>query len=486
MLAREWRFLRRTTVFWIALTTAWSALGLGAWHGVRRWHHDRAEAKSLNEQTEAKLERNKVRLLYINKALASPHPETITRSEFEWGPRQTLWADAWDPPTSVLPEAPLAFLATGRSDTLPHSYVSSAWRGLEPNAPTMDDPVTLLTGDFDLKFVILDILPLLIVLLCFDLLATEREDGTLRLILAQSISFSSLLVARATVRGLFIAASGVIAMLAACVAVAMDGGNIWPGRFAAYVAVVWVYLFFWILMAVFVNTFNGSGMVNSLVLGGSWLLMVILLPGILPVVAESVAPTPSRAFYIDLARAARLGIYNGAVDKRATHERQQSMLNAFLVRHPEWANDKSLNRTSLLGAARGEEHSAMLKEITDRFETAHDRQRRVIGWLSIVSPALVADRILTRLSGNSDERQQMFLDQSVAFFDKSKQYFWPRIFRWEIFTPQRFSEIPRFHFSEESGSEIGISCVPLCAVLLLWAIGIALLTWKRLSARPVL
>jgi len=57
-----------------------------------------------------------------------------------------------------------------------------------------------LIGDFDLKFVILDVLPLLILLMSFDLVATEREDGTLRLILAQAVSFRSLLLTRAVLR----------------------------------------------------------------------------------------------------------------------------------------------------------------------------------------------------------------------------------------------------------------------------------------------
>jgi hypothetical protein len=34
----------------------------------------------------------------------------------------------------------------------------------------------------------------------FDLVATEREDGTLRLILAQAVSFRSLLLTRAVLR----------------------------------------------------------------------------------------------------------------------------------------------------------------------------------------------------------------------------------------------------------------------------------------------
>jgi ABC-type transport system involved in multi-copper enzyme maturation permease subunit len=54
--------------------------------------------------------------------------------------------------------------------------------------------VALWIGDFDVNFVVLSVLPLILSLSCFDLLANEQEDGTLRLILAQPVSFRKLLL----------------------------------------------------------------------------------------------------------------------------------------------------------------------------------------------------------------------------------------------------------------------------------------------------
>jgi ABC-2 type transport system permease protein len=486
ILLNEWRFFRRTTIFWIVLMATWSCLALAGWNGVQRWQRDAQQAKSLNLQIRARMDRNRTRLSQINAAIASGHPELISKSELDWGPRQTLWVDAWDPPTSVLPAAPLAYPATGRSDTLPHSYVSSAWRGLEPNAPTTDDPLMLLTGDFDMKFAIMAVLPLILVLTCFDLVATEREDGTLRLLLSQSTSFRSLLLCRAAVRGSLVMGSLIVAVVLVALFVLLHGGTIWFWRAAAYLGVSVLYLLFWLLVAVLVNTLGRSGTVNSLLLGGTWLTLVILLPGLMPVIAESVAPTPSRAVYIDFARAARLGIYNGSVDEKSTQQRQAEMVNAFLRRHPEWAADPKLSRAAMLGAARGEEHSAMLANITDQFDAARTRQQKVIRLLAVVTIASQTDTILTELSGNSDSRQTSFLRQSRQFFDASKHYFWPRIFRDEIFTPERFADIPLFSFREQTAADVFGPCVFPAILFSIWGCIVFVVTLLGLGRKPVL
>jgi len=225
MLVREWKFFRKSTIFWIVLAATLLSLGLGAWNSYRRWSSNHTQVRLLNQQVESKLSETRARLVEIREAIASGNTNKITKQELEWGPQQTQWVNAYNPPTAVLPVAPLAFLATGRSDILPRTYKSSPWRGLEPNAPTTDDPVALLIGDFDLKLVVLAILPLILVLSCFDLLASEREDGRLRLILCQPVSFRKVLLCRAAVRGSLVVGSLLITIAALASAVHLAGGG---------------------------------------------------------------------------------------------------------------------------------------------------------------------------------------------------------------------------------------------------------------------
>ena len=257
--------------------------------------------------------------------------------------------------------------------------------------------------------------------------------------MAQAVSFPSLLLTRAVLR-----AGSVIALMIAAIAGSSIAVYVLGDRFpllplSLYVVASIVYLSLWAGLAVVVNTYSRNSTSNSLMLGAIWLFAVILIPGAAPVAAEAISPTPSRALYVDAARAARLSIYNGSIDQARTLEQQ------ILARHPEWNNRPEFSRSGLLGAARSEAHSAYVNSITERFDQAHARQQKVLSFLDVCSPALLQDELLTLLSGNSDLRHSDFLNRSLSFFAASKAYFWPRIFRDEIFVPERFQEIPLFH-----------------------------------------
>ena len=67
--------------------------------------------------------------------------------------------------------------------------------------PTMDitknneleNPVNLMTGAFDIAFVVIFLLPIFILAISYDLLSSERERGTLAMILAHPISLKELM-----------------------------------------------------------------------------------------------------------------------------------------------------------------------------------------------------------------------------------------------------------------------------------------------------
>jgi hypothetical protein len=240
------------------------------------------------------------------------------------------------------------------------------------------------------------------------------------------------------------------------------------------------------LIAVCVNLLNRSGTANSLLLGGAWLATAFVIPGMTPVLAEALSPTPSRALYLDLARAARLEFYNAAPDERGRELQRQTRLAAFLERHPEWASDPSLHRQALYQAAQGEDFSLKVGAITREFDTARRRQDTVSAWISVLSLTATTDQILTGLSGNSDARQAAFLEQSMSFFARSKRYFWPRIFRQELFRPAQFAEIPRFTFVEPDAAAVFRPLWLLCAALVSWCAAGSLVARRQLGRKPVL
>ncbi|MGL5005185.1 MAG: ABC transporter permease, partial [Casimicrobium sp.] len=94
---------------------------------------------------------------------------------------------------ATMPYLALAPIAFGQSDMLPNYYrMTYRSKASFMDEGELENPWNLLSGRFDLAFVIVVLMPLAILALCYNLLSGEREQGTLRLLLAQPISVRTL------------------------------------------------------------------------------------------------------------------------------------------------------------------------------------------------------------------------------------------------------------------------------------------------------
>ncbi len=103
-------------------------------------------------------------------------PRSATRAT------RSTWGGARPPRWRILPDAPLAIAAVGLSDLYPHAFKVSA--GSKDSFLFVDEianPAHLLSGSFDLAFVIVYLYPLLLLALCYNVLSGEQEQGTLAL-----------------------------------------------------------------------------------------------------------------------------------------------------------------------------------------------------------------------------------------------------------------------------------------------------------------
>jgi ABC-2 type transport system permease protein len=101
----------------------------------------------------------------------------------------------------MLPTAPLGPVALGQSDLFPSQYdVTNQSSVVFMNPSDIESPWHLMSGHFDLAFVIVYLLPLLIFALSYNLLSAERENGTLRLLLSQPLRLRTLLAGKLSVR----------------------------------------------------------------------------------------------------------------------------------------------------------------------------------------------------------------------------------------------------------------------------------------------
>ena len=100
------------------------------------------------------------------------------------------------PLKGFLPPSPLSIFATGFETSLPKFYEFQA-EGFKPGETSIgDESVLSVFGKFDFIFIVQMVISLIVLLFASDLIASEKELGTLRGILSNSVPRHTLLMGK--------------------------------------------------------------------------------------------------------------------------------------------------------------------------------------------------------------------------------------------------------------------------------------------------
>ncbi|MDX2036301.1 MAG: DUF3526 domain-containing protein [Isosphaeraceae bacterium] len=347
-----------------------------------------------------------------------------------------------------LPPGPLAALVIGQSDILP--YVTSITTTDHPslvNDVEIENPTHLLTGRFDLGFVVVTLYPLVILALSYNSLSADKESGTLAQLLSQPVTLRTLLLGKVAARGLVV--------IGIAVAISVGGVLLTAGvpsgeklvRLLLWLALVAIYGAFWFTLATLVNALGWSSATNALTLAGSWLLLVAVVPAIANVVVRSTHPMPSR---VELTLALRT-----ASDR--AHATGPRLSSRFLEAHPELVKGAAeADEFAVQSLAVQEATEQGITEILEDFERQLSRQQSLVDRFRFVSPSIATLEGLQDVAGVGSARYRLYLSQVASFHDHRRDYFRPRILRKEPIEANDLDDLPAFAFEEESlGSVAG-------------------------------
>jgi len=345
---------------------------------------------------------------------------------------------------ALVPPAPLAALAVGQSDVYP-SYVKVTARNLDAlvTGDQVEHPLAVASGHLDVAFVALFLYPLLIFAVSFDLTATERDRGTLRMVLAQPVRLHDVVAGKMIARWLLLAVP-MVALPALFVA--------WSIPLMAWTLAVLAYGLVWHGIALIVNARGWAAPANALVLAGIWLLLAIVGPATVNLLIAVRYPMPSRVEAAVQARAA-------TADATLQGSRQ---LGQFLQDHPTSANvgRDGLRQFALLQAARDSQIADRLEWVEAAFDAQVQRQRRLAGWLSLVSPTMVAQEVLLEASGTSATRFEHFRSAAGEFQREWQNYFEPRILDAATLSANEIADAPVFAYTPQEASIVFARIAP--------------------------
>lgn len=354
-----------------------------------------------------------------------------------WMDPRSLINVAWDLPRVVaMNPQPFALVSTGQSDLFTH-YVKPKIYGeaYTLGFSELSNPVQLLFGSFDLAFVCIYLLPLLVLAFSYNILSSEVESGVLKLTFSQPVSLYKWLLQRLLLRFSLLAAVVILSLTLGLLAFGADVASnlsVWFRLISVLIA----YLFFWFAVALLVNLFGQSSGNNAVTLVGVWLVFVLLIPSLISQLATRFNPVPSRITMMHEYR-----VVSAEANKRA-----DEILKSYLRDHPELAarDTTTVNKYQWLlnYFASSDLVNQSVQPIVDSYYAALGRQQQWVDNLRFLSPAILVQNSLNEISGTSTAHYAAFRKDVLAFADTWKNYFKPRMFANEWMNSSEIIQLP--------------------------------------------
>ena len=360
------------------------------------------------------------------------------------------------PRLAIMQPETLSFIATGQSDMYTH-FKSPTVRGnnFALDYSEMVNPVQLLFGNFDLAFVFIYILPLLIIAFSFNVLSKEKELGTLRLLGAQPIAVNIWLIQKIGIRYFVFTTITIVALFVSIGLFSALAFNDF-GSLIKLLLLISGYILFWFILSCFVNIKINDSSKNALTLIGIWLLIVMVVPATINQIGNSLYPTPSRLKMINEIR----------LIKKENEEKQNKIMNDYLRSHPELATE---NQDQKFGFWHNYFASEKIMEektapLLAGYDSQLKKQQNLINMFKYISPAILMQQSLNNIAGTSEKHYNDFKKQVFEFSNSWREYLVPMLFKEQVFTTKNYREMPRFSYKNRISDDTWVNFLAIISI----------------------
>lgn len=397
-----------------------------------------------------------------------------------WLDPRSLWVLARDAPRVIaMQPQPLALVATGQSDLFPHVIKPKIYgESYRLGFSELANPVQLLFGTFDLAFVCIYLLPLLVLALSYNVLSSDKELGILSLTASQPVSLYRWLLQKLLVRFLLL---GIIVTVAILAGLGLQGvsliGNV--ASLLKLMVAVLVYMAFWFGVAFAVNLMGKPSGTNAITLVALWLGIVLFIPAIIAQTTTTLNPVPSRVNMIHEYREAQ----------SEARENADKIMDAYYRDHPELAvqNESQENPYGFMFGyfASASVINKAVGPVLDAYNQALARQQAWVNQLKVLSPALLLQQVFSQTAGTTAAHYTDFRKQVIDFTEIWKDYFKPRMFAGESLRAEDIPQLPRYQYSARQVPDIYSELILVLSFFLLLVGGVSFLVYQAKKAQLV-
>ena len=359
------------------------------------------------------------------------------------------------------PVGPLGHMAIGNAELLPTRVNITPLRTrmsmIEPYE--FDNPTTLSLGRFDLAFFTVVVLPLLMIALSFDVIASDRSRGTLKLLLSNPVSTRNILATRLIVRNgllVLLTLAATIVGIVAAGAGSLGYGLLWFGASVAYIG-FWLALIYAVVSRVKRNEATAAMLISL------WVLFTLAIPALTNSAGEAAYPLPSRLAYLSDARVAQ----------NEASKQTSELTENFLSDHPELTvSDEFVPAFYSAIFLANEQIQMNTAPVVDAFDESNSRRGAFVDRLQYLSPAIIAQRALFRIAGSDFDQAQMFTRTAAAVMEDLDELVRPAIISRNRLESELIDAIPDFTLEAAQPGAVfrqilfPVSFLLVCAALL--------------------
>jgi len=355
------------------------------------------------------------------------------------------------------PPSPLSVVAEGLEGVLGRTAKIDVMSPVKlEESKYNDNPILAIFGSFDLMFVVRVVLSLFAILFSYDAISGERERGTLKLMLANSVPRDTIILGKAT--GLFLCLAvplliplliGILMMMLSP-NIVMDG-QMWS-RLLGIMLIFFLYLACFFTLGLLVSAFTHRASASFMILLFIWIVSVFVIPRASVIVTSRVAPAMSLQ---------------------------------------EYHAQRSANTQEMMSGLDYEQMARKNEKLDAEYTRQIQRQMSLATNLSRISPAACMTYVVLSLADTGITRHERFLSTAKIlkpqFMEIVGNMMSPEVMANMFTQPEKpdTSQIPRLEFQEErlsdAVSRIKIDCIIIALLTIIFFVG-AHLSFLRYDA----
>ena len=328
---------------------------------------------------------------------------------------------------------PTAHLATGMLDILPARLMISPWRNeiSMVEAYEFDNPMPILIGRLDFAFFVNVIVPLLMIALNFDVIASDRSRGTSKMLMANPITESGVILSRMITR---------TGLLFGIVVAALIYGLFFTAEASVAEAGPWLlltisYLTFWFGLIFFFVSRSKKGVSGLSKLIGVWLLLTLVIPAASNSFTEFLYPQPSKLELLSDSRYAA----------SEANKRTAELTDSFLTDHPDLTiGDEGVPGYFQSAFLANSAIQTETKPVVVAFADSTARREAMLDRLQYLSPTAIMLRALTATAQTDAQSHATFVKAASTHLELLREATQNAILSKNRISVAEYDQLPSF------------------------------------------